>query len=184
MLTTFNEVDMTGVMAVRERHKQTFKERFGVQIPAESGASPLFVFTDETVNRLYGDRFMSCLERLGYQAHRIVTPDGEGAKSMESFNRLVEEVLSLGIDVAQGILQEHEGRPLPRQQLAHRLVAHTEPLAAQIGDQAVDASMFLLRQSQTANETDQRRAMGIGRRDADDRLIERRLLHGEVVQER
>jgi 2-oxoglutarate dehydrogenase E2 component (dihydrolipoamide succinyltransferase) len=30
MLTTFNEVDMSGVMAVRERHKQTFKERFGV----------------------------------------------------------------------------------------------------------------------------------------------------------
>jgi len=30
MLTTFNEVDMSGVMALRERHKQTFKERFGV----------------------------------------------------------------------------------------------------------------------------------------------------------
>jgi 2-oxoglutarate dehydrogenase E2 component (dihydrolipoamide succinyltransferase) len=32
MLTTFNEVDMTGVMAVRERHKQAFKERFGVNL--------------------------------------------------------------------------------------------------------------------------------------------------------
>jgi 2-oxoglutarate dehydrogenase E2 component (dihydrolipoamide succinyltransferase) len=32
MLTTFNEVDMTNVMAVRERHKQTFKERFGVNL--------------------------------------------------------------------------------------------------------------------------------------------------------
>jgi 2-oxoglutarate dehydrogenase E2 component (dihydrolipoamide succinyltransferase) len=30
MLTTFNEVDMTAVMALRERHKQTFKERHGV----------------------------------------------------------------------------------------------------------------------------------------------------------
>jgi 2-oxoglutarate dehydrogenase E2 component (dihydrolipoamide succinyltransferase) len=30
MLTTFNEVDMTAVMAVRERHKQAFKERHGV----------------------------------------------------------------------------------------------------------------------------------------------------------
>jgi 3-dehydroquinate synthase len=80
------------------RGTATELERFAVQIPAESGTSPLFVFTDETVNRLYGDRFMSCLERLGYQAHRIVTPDGEGAKSMESFNRLVEEVLALGID--------------------------------------------------------------------------------------
>src|SRR5437870_3363308 len=32
MLTTFNEVDMTGVMAVRERHKQAFKERYGVNL--------------------------------------------------------------------------------------------------------------------------------------------------------
>ena len=30
MLSTFNEVDMTAVMALRERHKQTFKERHGV----------------------------------------------------------------------------------------------------------------------------------------------------------
>jgi 2-oxoglutarate dehydrogenase E2 component (dihydrolipoamide succinyltransferase) len=30
MLTTFNEVDMTAVMALRERHKVTFKERHGV----------------------------------------------------------------------------------------------------------------------------------------------------------
>jgi 2-oxoglutarate dehydrogenase E2 component (dihydrolipoamide succinyltransferase) len=30
MLTTFNEVDMTAVMAVRQRHKETFKERHGV----------------------------------------------------------------------------------------------------------------------------------------------------------
>ncbi len=80
------------------RGTATEVERFAVQIPAESRTSPLFVFTDETVNRLYGDKFMSCLERLGYQAHRIVTPDGESAKSMDSFNRLVEEVLSLGID--------------------------------------------------------------------------------------
>jgi 2-oxoglutarate dehydrogenase E2 component (dihydrolipoamide succinyltransferase) len=30
MLTTFNEVDMNSVMALRERHKQSFKERHGV----------------------------------------------------------------------------------------------------------------------------------------------------------
>ena len=30
MLTTFNEVDMTAVMALRERHKQSFKDRHGV----------------------------------------------------------------------------------------------------------------------------------------------------------
>jgi 2-oxoglutarate dehydrogenase E2 component (dihydrolipoamide succinyltransferase) len=30
MLTTFNEVDMSAVMALRDRHKQTFKDRHGV----------------------------------------------------------------------------------------------------------------------------------------------------------
>jgi 2-oxoglutarate dehydrogenase E2 component (dihydrolipoamide succinyltransferase) len=30
MLTTFNEVDMSAVMALRERHKQPFKDRYGV----------------------------------------------------------------------------------------------------------------------------------------------------------
>jgi len=30
MLTTFNEVDMSSVMAIRERHKQAFKDRHGV----------------------------------------------------------------------------------------------------------------------------------------------------------
>jgi 2-oxoglutarate dehydrogenase E2 component (dihydrolipoamide succinyltransferase) len=32
MLTTFNEVDMSAVMALRERHKQTFKDRHGVSL--------------------------------------------------------------------------------------------------------------------------------------------------------
>jgi 2-oxoglutarate dehydrogenase E2 component (dihydrolipoamide succinyltransferase) len=32
MLTTFNEVDMTAVMALRERHKQAFKDRHGVAL--------------------------------------------------------------------------------------------------------------------------------------------------------
>jgi 2-oxoglutarate dehydrogenase E2 component (dihydrolipoamide succinyltransferase) len=32
MLTTFNEVDMSAIMALRERHKQAFKERHGVSL--------------------------------------------------------------------------------------------------------------------------------------------------------
>ncbi|HEX4568327.1 MAG TPA: 2-oxoglutarate dehydrogenase complex dihydrolipoyllysine-residue succinyltransferase, partial [Vicinamibacterales bacterium] len=32
MLTTFNEIDMSAVQAVRERHKQAFKERHGVTL--------------------------------------------------------------------------------------------------------------------------------------------------------
>jgi len=36
MLTTFNEVDMSAVMAVRERHKQAFKEKHGVGLGVAS----------------------------------------------------------------------------------------------------------------------------------------------------
>ena len=36
MLTTFNEVDMAAVMALRERHKQAFKERHGVSLGVAS----------------------------------------------------------------------------------------------------------------------------------------------------
>src|SRR5262249_846558 len=39
MLTTFNEVDMPAVMALRERRKQRFKERHGVSL----GISSFFV---------------------------------------------------------------------------------------------------------------------------------------------
>jgi 2-oxoglutarate dehydrogenase E2 component (dihydrolipoamide succinyltransferase) len=39
MLTTFNEVDMSGLMALRERHKQSFKDRHGVGL----GLSSFFV---------------------------------------------------------------------------------------------------------------------------------------------
>ncbi len=39
MLTTFNEIDMTGVMELRERRKEIFKERYGVSL----GLSSFFV---------------------------------------------------------------------------------------------------------------------------------------------
>ncbi len=39
MLTTFNEIDMTGVMELRERRKEIFKERYGVGL----GLSSFFV---------------------------------------------------------------------------------------------------------------------------------------------
>jgi 3-dehydroquinate synthase len=76
----------------------TDPEQLAVQIPVESGTSPLFVFTDQTVGRLYGDRFMAALEARGYRAHRVDMPDGEEAKSLASYSRLVEEVLARGID--------------------------------------------------------------------------------------
>ncbi len=36
MLTTFNEVDMSAVMALRDRHKQAFKKKYGIGLGVAS----------------------------------------------------------------------------------------------------------------------------------------------------
>lgn len=67
-------------------------------IPAECASSPIFVFTDQTVNRLYGDRFVGRLMAAGYDVHRIVMADGEESKTLANYTHLVERVLRKGID--------------------------------------------------------------------------------------
>ncbi|MBN2719354.1 MAG: iron-containing alcohol dehydrogenase, partial [Deltaproteobacteria bacterium] len=67
-------------------------------IPRQSASSPVFVFTDETVSELYGNRFVSRLRGLGYNIHAIVLPDGEEAKTISNYVYLVERVLSRGVD--------------------------------------------------------------------------------------
>lgn len=67
-------------------------------IPEESASSPVFVFTDETVNGLYGDGFVEVLRGQGYDVHRIVLPDGEAAKTLACYAHVVERVLGKGID--------------------------------------------------------------------------------------
>jgi 3-dehydroquinate synthase len=67
-------------------------------IPDASASSPVFVFTDETVNRLHGERFIEKLRRDGYDAHVMVLPDGEEAKTLSNYVYLVERVLSRGVD--------------------------------------------------------------------------------------
>mmetsp|Transcript_7368 Transcript_7368/g.24274 ORF Transcript_7368/g.24274 Transcript_7368/m.24274 type:complete len:462 (+) Transcript_7368:89-1474(+) len=67
-------------------------------IPKSSASSPVFVFTDETVNSLYGERFVKGLTTLGYDVRKIVVPDGEDAKTLEVFSQLADHVLSVGID--------------------------------------------------------------------------------------
>jgi 3-dehydroquinate synthase len=67
-------------------------------IPPESASSPVFVFTDETVNRLYGDAFVGGLQAQGYDVHRLVMADGEESKTLANYVHLVERVLARGID--------------------------------------------------------------------------------------
>ncbi len=67
-------------------------------IPESAAGSPVFVFTDETVNALYGERFVNRLEAAGYEVHRMVLPDGEVAKTVSNYAFLVERVLAKGVD--------------------------------------------------------------------------------------
>lgn len=67
-------------------------------VPAESASSPIFVFTDQTVHRLHGEGFLAKLRDAGYDAHSIVLPDGEEAKTLSNYVCLVERVLSRGVD--------------------------------------------------------------------------------------
>ena len=65
MLTTFNEVDMTAVMALRERHKQSFKERHGVGL----GIASFFVkAVDRRASRVSAHQRRNPGRRDGAQA--------------------------------------------------------------------------------------------------------------------
>ncbi|MEZ4403226.1 MAG: NTP transferase domain-containing protein [Kofleriaceae bacterium] len=92
----------TGAPATTEvvvgRGIATDPARLDLGIPAKSASSPIFVFTDTTVNRLYGDVFVGALEAQGYLVHRIVMEDGEVSKTITNYARLVDHVLELGID--------------------------------------------------------------------------------------
>ena len=87
MLTTFNEVDMSAVMAVRERHKQTFKERYGVGlglisffVKASIGALREFprinaeIQGDEMVLKHYYDIGIAVGARKGSSCPSCATP--------------------------------------------------------------------------------------------------------------
>lgn len=92
----------TGAPAITEvvvgRGIATDPARLDLGIPARSASSPIFVFTDQTVNGLYGDAFVSALEARGYLVHRIVMEDGEVSKTVTNYARLVDHVLEKGID--------------------------------------------------------------------------------------
>ncbi len=82
---------------VVERGLVSRPERAGL-VPPASASSPVFVFTDETVNRLYGDRFAGRLRAAGYEVRRVVMTDGEASKTLTHYAQLVDRVLAQGID--------------------------------------------------------------------------------------
>ena len=87
MLTTFNEVDMSAVMALRERHKQAFKKRHGVGL----GIASFFVkAVDRRAARVPADQRRDPGRRDGAQAllrHRHRRRRGRGARRARAARR-------------------------------------------------------------------------------------------------
>jgi len=67
-------------------------------VPEDAASSPVFLFTDDTVNRLYGNELAADLLGRGYDVQAVVLPDGEASKSLANYHYLVERVLSRGVD--------------------------------------------------------------------------------------
>jgi 2-oxoglutarate dehydrogenase E2 component (dihydrolipoamide succinyltransferase) len=97
MLTTFNEVDMSAVMALRERHKQAFKEKHGVGlgiasffVKASVGALRAFprlnaeVQGDEMILKHYFDIGVAVGASEGLVVPVLRDADGMGFAEIES----------------------------------------------------------------------------------------------------
>ena len=67
-------------------------------IPDHSASSPIYVFTDTRVNRLYGDDFVGGLRDLGYDVERVVMAEGEESKTLSNYVEMAEHVLGTGLD--------------------------------------------------------------------------------------
>ena len=66
--------------------------------PPERRRSPLVVCTDRTVGALYAHRFVERLRATGQTVHLLVMPDGEAAKTLTHYQRLVTAILDRDID--------------------------------------------------------------------------------------
>lgn len=75
--------------------------RYGERMAARFGQRTVCVLSDEHVWELYGARLRTSLQPLllpGTSLATLIVPPGEGAKSMETFARLLERMAELQVD--------------------------------------------------------------------------------------
>lgn len=65
--------------------------------PHIKGAS-VAIFTNSTVNPLYGDKLRAALEPLGKKVTTVVLPDGEAHKNWETLNQILDVLLTQRAD--------------------------------------------------------------------------------------
>ena len=67
-------------------------------IPERFADSPHFIITDTVVDKLYGDKVLSGLLKVGYNVKKIVVEEGEKTKNINEYARLADEIFAHGID--------------------------------------------------------------------------------------
>lgn len=72
--------------------------RVGEMAPPPKSGLTAVVVSGETVARIYGGTVVESLQGAGWQARLITVPDGEAAKSLEQYARLVEDMARAGLD--------------------------------------------------------------------------------------
>ena len=149
MLTTFNEADMSAVMALRERHKQAFKERHGVGlgvasffVKASIGALRAFprinaeIQGDEMVLKRYYDIGVAVGASEG-----LVVPVLRDADRM-SFAEIEQRIRDFAKRAGDGTLSLADRRADVHDHQRRRLVAseHADPQSAAGRDPACTRS--------------------------------------------
>ena len=64
-------------------------------VPVPAGASRAAVVTVSPVETLYGERVLAGLQALDLDAHPIVVPDGEGAKTLETLDAVYHRLAAI-----------------------------------------------------------------------------------------
>jgi 3-dehydroquinate synthase len=67
-------------------------------IPEKKSDSPHFLLTDSRVNSFYGDVVLNSFQNAGYNIKKIVVPEGEQSKSIDTYNEVADIMFSNRID--------------------------------------------------------------------------------------
>ncbi len=73
-------------------------EALGRSAAGELRPGPCALVTNDVVAPLYAERAEVSLEQAGWRPARVVIPDGEANKTLETWRSVVEQLLDLGVD--------------------------------------------------------------------------------------
>lgn len=79
-------------------HRESLFEKKWLQILFEKRNSHHFIITDKTVEPLYATKLHSFLKQYGINASILTVSPGEQSKSLQTYQKLMRDILNSGID--------------------------------------------------------------------------------------